>query len=293
MAGNLTKTKRRIASISSTKKITKAMEMVASVKLKRFKNSFERLLAYQEEVYNQMSYIVHLLKEEYEEDKNATVSHYLQENDGGKGTLYLLITSDLGLCAGYNSNLFKFLEDRFDKEKDVLAPIGNKGLTHYLRDGGYKIDESFASIGLSVEEKSVIERCAKIKQEFNEEKYRKVVLIYTNYLNSISFVPNEETLLPLNLEYKEEDYRKNAPELLEETPHDLLHSFLPTYLYSRLYTRLVESQLSEQASRRNAMENANDNADELLRTLTIEYNKARQGAITQEIVEVVSGANAS
>ena len=292
MAGNLNKTKRRIASISSTKKITKAMEMVASVKLKRFKNAFERLSAYSEELEQEMAFVVSKLREQTNES-NPNPSHYLEENKDAKGNLYLLITSDLGLCAGYNSNLFKYLDGIFDKEKDTLAPIGNKGLTHYLREEGYTVDASFAEIGLSVELNDVFARIRKIKDEFNAEKYRSIILVYTRYANSMSFVPESEVLLPLNLELKEEEYRQNAEELLVETPHDLLHELLPNYLYSKIYSRFVESQLSEQASRRNAMENANDNADELLRTLNIEYNKARQNAITQEIVEVVSGASAS
>ena len=293
MAGNLVRTKRRIASISSTKKITKAMEMVASVKLKRFKSAFERLRDYENELKEQMSYLVHLLNEQWAEEGKCP-THYIKENESAEGTLYLLITSDLGLCAGYNSNLFKYLEEHIDKEKDTLAPIGQKGLTHYLREGGYRVDPSFGEIGLSLDIVLVFERCAKIKAEFNEERYKRVVLIYTEYRNSISFVPNSLDLLPLSLPYEEKDYRKTSPELLIDTPRNMLHQILPQYLYGILYARLVESQLSEQASRRNAMENANDNADELLRTLSIEYNKARQSAITQEIVEVVSGsANAS
>ena len=156
------------------------------------------------------------------------------------------------------------------------------------------MDTSFAELGLSVDPRD-IHRCGeKIKKEFNEGKYKKVVLIYTHYRNSISFIPEMETILPLSLEPSEKEYRSHAPELLKEEPNALLHALLPSYLAGAITYRMVESQLCEQASRRTAMENANDNADELLRTLTIEYNKARQTAITQEIVEVVSGsANAN
>ena len=299
MAGNLTKTKRRIASIKSTKKITKAMEMVASVKLKRFRDAFERGKAYADEIEDQMAYLCKLESEAVEKASESGMaephlSHYQKENADAKGNLYILITSDLGLCAGYNSNLFRFLNEHFDKEKDTLAPIGNKGLLHYQREEGFTLDESFAELGLSVDPRDIHKSGMKIKKEFNEGKYKSVILVYTHYRNSISFVPDMETVLPLSLTPKEREYRSHAPEQLKETPNTLLHALLPIYLASKITARMVESQLSEQASRRSAMENANDNADELLRTLTIEFNKARQTAITQEIVEVVSGsANAN
>ena len=299
MAGNLTKTKRRIASIKSTQKITKAMEMVASVKLKRFRDSFEYGKPYFFEMADQMAYLCELEQEqarlaEQEGRSEPHLSHYQQENKDAKGNLYLLITSDLGLCAGYNSNLFRYLSEVFDKEHDVLAPIGSKGLTHYQREEGYTVDPAYAELGLSTDPRD-IHRCGeRIKKEFNEGKYRKVIVIYTRYQNSISFIPDMETLLPLDLKPSEKEYRSYAPELLKEEPNALLHALLPSYLASRITAKMVESQLCEQASRRTAMENANDNADELLKTLTIEYNKARQTAITQEIVEVVSGsANAN
>ena len=290
MAGNLTKTKRRIASIRSTKKITKAMEMVASVKLKRFKNAHENGLNYVKELEQQMAYLCHAEADLFNNKGIGHISHYQKENTNAKGNLYILVTSDLGLCAGYNSNLFRFLEENFDKKVDTLAPIGNKGVTHYQREGGYDINPFLSDIGLSVERNDILSRCKKIKDDFNAEKYKKVILVYTEYRNSISFLPKMETLLPLSIELEEKEYRTYAPELLEDTPNALLHRFLPTYLYAKIRATLVESQLSEQASRRNAMENANDNADELLNKLTIDYNKARQSAITQEITEVVSGS---
>ncbi|MCR5078883.1 MAG: ATP synthase F1 subunit gamma [Bacilli bacterium] len=293
MAGNLTKTKRRIASIKSTKKITKAMEMVASVKLKRFKNAHENGIDYLKELEQEMGYLCHAEKEAIAKSGKGHISHYQRENEDAKGNLYILVTSDLGLCAGYNSNLFRYFEEHFDKGKDTLAPIGNKGLTHYSREGDYQIDPFLSEIGLSVERNDVLARCDKIKKDFNRGKYKKVILVYTHYKNSISFIPTMETLLPLSIELEDKPYRVYAPELLEESPNKLLHRFLPSYLYAKIRATLVESQLSEQASRRNAMENANDNADELLNKLTIEYNKARQGAITQEITEVVSGSASS
>lgn len=287
MSLGLNKTKRRIASIRSTQKITKAMGMVAAVKLRRFRDLVDRGEEYAVGLQNVMGEL--LLHD------NEAKTHYSSENEEVQGTLYLVVSSNLGLCAGYNNNVFKFLEERVDREHDVICPIGEKGKTHFGHDESFRnVDLNLPAVDKTMSPKQIDALCAQLKAAFNERKVRKIVLVYTHYVNSISFVPQEETLLPLSIEAEarpDEDY---CPPLFEPTAREQIHSILPYYLGSRIYYRIAESQLCEQASRRNAMDNANDNADELLAKLTIEYNKARQSAITQEIVEVVSGsANAT
>ena len=283
MSLGLNKTKRRIASIQSTQKITKAMEMVATVKLKRFRDAFDRSADYANGLREAMG-------ELFLHD-NETKTHYASENEGVKGTLYLVITSSLGLCAGYNNNIYKYLEERVDKENDVIIPLGDKGKGHFSHDESYRnVDTHFPELDKTLDAKSIDEACKEIKKAFNERKIRKVVLVYTHYVNSISFTPKEETLLPVAIEPTPRPEEEFCPPLFEPSAREQIHSLLPYYLGAMLYHRICEAQLCEQASRRNAMDNANDNADELLKKLTIEYNKARQTAITQEIVEVVSGS---
>ena len=287
MSLGLNKTKRRIASIQSTQKITKAMEMVATVKLKRFRSAMEQGEAYAEGLREVMG-------ELFLHD-NETKTHYAKENEEVQGSLYIVITSSLGLCAGYNNNVFKYVEEHVDKEHDVIAPLGEKGKAHFAHDPSYAhVDLDFPNVDKTLDPKQINALCSEIKAQFNGRKVRKVVLVYTHYVNSISFVPAEETLLPLHITPTPREDESYCPPLFEPSAREQIHILLPYYLGARLNYKIAESQLSEQASRRNAMDNANDNADELLRKLTIEYNKARQTAITQEIVEVVSGsANAT
>ena len=139
---------------------------------------------------------------------------------------------------------------------------------------------------------AVIIRLAVYMKGKNAKKYRNIVLIYTHYVNSLRFVPEEFQLLPVDMPFErkaEDDY---CPKIMEPDAKTMIHMLLPEYLASLFAAKLTESKVSEQASRRSAMDKANDNADELIEKLTIEYNKARQGAITQEITEVVSGAKA-
>ena len=267
MALGLNKTKRRIASIRSTQKITKAMEMVATVKLKRFKDAHFA----QEEYLNSLRLAMgSLFAAEGQEE-----SIYGKPNGQAEGDLVVFITSDLGLCAAYNSNLFRFLDEKIDKEKDVILPVGEKGLNHLLHEGGYSLlEKEDIPLRLSSTHKEVQESGEKLKKLFEEGR----------------FEPSESVLLPIGLDYPkspEEDY---CPPLFEPSPKELIPLLMGQYLSGVLGGLLDESQLSEQASRRNAMDSANDNAEELLKQLSVEYNKARQASITQEITEVVAGA---
>ena len=284
MSLGLTKTKRRIASIQSTQKITKAMGMVATVKLKRFRDVFEASQAY-------VNGLERIMGELFLHDE-PTQTHYAKDNEEVQTTLFLVVTSSLGLCGGYNGNLYKYVESIVDPKTDILVPIGEKGKNHFAHDPRFKnvwnefCDEEISGLNA----KKINELCRKIKAEFNERRVRRVVLIYTRYVNSISFVPDSKTILPVTVMPSPRADEAYCPPLFEPSAREQIHELLPHYLGATLYEKIAESQLCEQASRRNAMDNANDNADELLDKLTIEYNKSRQSAITQEIIEVVSGS---
>lgn len=287
MSLGLNKTKRRIASVKSTQKITKAMGMVATVKLKRFKDAVSQTASYNAGLRRIMS-------ELFLHD-NETKTHYGSENVDAEGCLYILVTSSLGLCGAYNNNLYKFLESIVDPEKDAILPVGEKGKSHYLHDPRFAsrmvLDSGIES---SLDPKKVDAACLKIKDAFNAKKYRKIAIVFTEYVNSISFEPRVLTLLPVQLQPETRADENYCPPLFEPSARQQIHDLMPYYLGSELFHKIAQANLCEQASRRNAMDAANDNADELLEKLTIEYNKARQGAITQEIVEVVSGsANAN
>lgn len=278
MAQSLHKTKRRIASVNSTKKITKAMELVATVKLKRFKNVMLQNEAYASELVN----IIHHLFEHINDEENPYLAKSKSDTD-----LYIVVSSNLGLCASYNNNIYNFVINNVKKETSKVIPIGFKG-ENFLRKEGYDLINKFASINERLAYNEIRKLGEYITREFIKGNYRSIRLIYTHYVNSLKFIPEEMVIFPVQkVDAKafigyEPIYDPDAKTLIDE--------LIPIYVSSSLYHKIIESQVSEQASRRTAMENANDNADEIIDKLTLEYNKARQAAITQEITEVVSGS---
>ena len=284
MAQNLNKTKRRINSISSTKKITKAMELVSTVKLRRYKNVMLENNLYTDEIISLMNLLLSSSeKKNNQEDNNP----YLKENDGVDKTLYIVVTSNLGLCASFNNDVFHFVEENVSKENSVIMPIGLKGEEYFLKEG-FEIDDRFVKANERILYSDIKHLSDFVLNSFLEKKFKSIKLIYTHYINSIRFKPTLINVFPLEGVKKVEalDY----PPIFDSDVSSLIDEFIPLYTTSLLYQRIVEAQVSEQANRRMAMENANDNADELIKELTLEYNKARQAQITQEISEVISGA---
>ena len=277
MAQGLNKTKRRIASVKSTKKITEAMELVATVKLKKFKNKMEANQFYVREIEGIISHLFAVL----DEDEN----NYTKEGKGDKN-LVVVINSNLGLCASYNSNIFAFVNNNLNKENDVLMTIGIKGELNYER-AGFELVKEYSSLNEKLDYLDVVKLGRFLHSEFMSGKYKTIKLLYTKYINSLRFEPTLITLFPLGEQEKNNSFRYEP--IYDPNLKTLIDELVPIWLTSSLYQKLIESTVSEQASRRTAMENANDNADELIDKLTIEFNKARQAAITQEITEVVAG----
>lgn len=277
MAGNLNKTKHRIASINSTKKITKAMELVSTVKLKKFKN-----VMLKNELYsNELKSLTCTLFSRLDDEENK----YTKLNDAEKDLL-IVVSSNLGLCAGYNNDIYHYVEQNFDKNEVVIIPIGMKG-DSYFKKNGFALNEEFVSLNEKINYLDITRLGKMVLSYFENKKYRSIKLVYTKYVNSIKFVPNTLSLFPLEIE-NVNDSTLIEP-LYDPDLKTLIDNLVPLYVNINLYQKIVESQVCEQASRRNAMENATDNADELISTLTLEYNKARQAQITQEISEVIAG----
>ena len=277
MAQALNKTKRRIASVKSTKKITEAMELVATVKLKKFKNKMEANQFYVREIENIISHLFGVL------DDSENV--YLKPGKGEKN-LVVVINSNLGLCASYNSNIFNFVNANLNKDEDELMTIGIKGEVNYER-AGFSLNKEYSFLNEKLEYSDVVKLGRLLHSEFLKGKFKSIKLLYTKYVNSLKFEPTLITLFPLG--NKEKNVSIGYEPIYDPNLKTLIDELVPIWLTSSLYQKLIESTVSEQASRRTAMENANDNADEIIDKLTIEFNKARQAAITQEILEVVAG----
>ena len=285
MPVGLQATKRRIRSVTSTKKITKAMELVATSKLKKTKNRFEEVKAYTEEIMNMVGSIM--------SKKIDANCDYLKANDSDK-TLYIVVTSSLGLCGGYNANVYKTVLTEVPVENSLLVVLGSKGCS-FFKNRGYEIIEGYPedSTGDEYEVARKVSRIALSK--FTTKAVGKIKLVYTRYVNSVTFQPLIVDLLPVTkpvvLETSSEN-KVHKDTLFEPDATTILNTLIPMYFESSLYGKFVECHVSEQASRRMAMENASDNADEIIEQLQLQYNKARQSAITQEITEVVAGADA-
>ena len=279
MSVGLQATKRRIQSVTSTKKITKAMELVATAKLKTWKNTYER-------VQNYTNSMIQLAEDVFSKVTDCE-SPFLQENKSDKD-LYVVITSNLGLCAGYNYQVY-YLLDSLLKENDDVLMIGSKGISHYEGILKERLICPFDNNDIKLDYKSSNNICKCIIKEFEDKKYRSVKLIYTKYVNSIAFLPKCLKLLPVTLNKDDSKHLTTEYTIFEPSPQEIVNSIIPIYIKSTLYGKLIESQVSEQASRRTAMENASDNSQEIIDKLNIQYNKQRQAAITQDIVEIVGG----
>ena len=279
MSQGLTKTKRRIQSVTSTKKITKAMELVATVKLKRWKDNMENILQYLNSMEDIISSCASGIDNDVEVNEFKTFK-------SAKGKLYVIVTSTLGLCGGYNYNLFKFINNKLTKE-DKIFVVGTKGFSKLSHE-----DLSLDNKYLSFLDKFNYQSVSLFRQEllnlYLTGEYKEVVLVSTTYKNSLTFIPTEKRILPLDNSLSKEV--SNVDIIFEPSQKEVLSLIIPKYLDTLLYGKLTEALVCEQASRRNAMDNATDNAEELLDKLKIEFNKARQQAITQEITEVVGGS---
>lgn len=281
MAQNLNKVKRRIQTIESTKKVTSAMKLVSSVKFSQLQREF---LARSEYFSNIQKLTNNVLSAAIGEGIDA---YYLKENVESEKTLYILVTSSLGLCGSYNYNAFKVFTNLYKKGDEVL-PIGTNGYNLLKNEKDIPLHTKFISLLDSLNIADIRQLEKYIFKLYKEKKFKKVVLLYTKYKNAISFQVTEFNLLPISFEIIEKD--KLNPGDFDPNISSFSHRIAKKFVISTLYIKLFESLLSEQASRRNAMENADKNASELIDKLRIQFNKARQAAITQEITEVVAGS---
>ena len=279
MAGSMQSIKRRMKSVDSTKKITRAMQLVATSKLRKMRN----LLEEQKPFYTELSKVVSDIL------VNCDVSEhpYLKENNNPNSAV-ILITSSLGLCGGYNSNAIKCAKEHI-KENDVVYCLGSKGASHY-RHGNMNYIELTSDLAYD-EVRLLVKELLSL---YSQDKIGTIKIVYTEFVNNLTFTPHCIQLLPVSKETQEAikgEYQVYSHLDFEPNASAVLDSLIPMYLQSIVYGYLVESVTSENASRRTSMENATDNATELTEQLRLKYNQARQTAITNEFTEIVAGAN--
>lgn len=276
--------KRKIKSVNNTKQITKAMELVSTAKLRRAKDKLEVTKPYFETVMETVKNIV--------QNERSLRHDYLEQREVNK-TLYIVITADRGLCGGYNINaLKKTAADVTDKDKAAFITIGKKAMSFFRKEEVEIVDEY-----LYISEKPTYGHAQAIARQalkmFEKGEVDEIKLVYTRLMSTISQVPEVLKLLPADVEGEAAELTEDAEfTTYEPSAEVVLNYLIPKYLESTIYGALIDSAASEQAARRIAMENASNNAEDMISSLTLTYNQARQAAITQEISEIVGGAEA-
>ncbi|WP_423363659.1 ATP synthase F1 subunit gamma [Mycoplasma sp. P36-A1] len=288
---NLQNTKRRIKSVDSTKKITKAMELVASAKLRKAKKEYTQSESVRKFVTDNMSAVI------YEVAKQNGKKEYIESKNDK--TLYVVIGGNMGLTGGYNINVSKeaFLDS---KPGDAFLCYGRKPVS-YLKSKDAQIiylEDVLREMLHNDKEVFVVDEIHKFSEVyvltkpilhlFNTGQYGKVKLVYTKFVNSVTFSPKVTQLIPVENTFTE----LLAPFDVLGDSDNLIDDLLKDYLATNTYTAILEGKACEYASSRLAMETATDNAEELKEQLQLEYNRVRQANITQELTEIVGGANA-
>lgn len=280
--------KRRIKSVNSTKQITKAMELVSSAKLRRARQKYDQIKPYFNTVKETIDVIL--------SDAEDIQSKYFAGNREIKKSCYIVITADRGLCGGFNSSIMKEAVNCMqDKDSVSVIAIGSRG-RDFFKKRGFDLDGEYINILENITYKDSQNISALAVQLYDEELVDEVYLVYTNFISTISQEPKVLKLLPFEKNENEvkENKEKQVFEFISYEPSSegLFNYLAPKYVESMVFGGLIQSAVSEQAARRIAMENATDNAEEMIDKLTLHYNRARQAAITQEISEIVAGADA-
>lgn len=271
----------RIKSVNSTRKITKAMEMIANAKLFRLRNKMESNRIYAKKLEGTVKDIV---------QNTIELDNPLLVPNGVDKKFVIVFCSDLGLCGGYNQNVLKKIKEVVNKD-DLVYLVGSS-LNSALKEAGYEPEnkEIIHTDTLSFQDlKEIVE--TGVEKYLNKE-VGGVDIIYTQFINTMTFEAEVDTLLPFSVKKEKKEEHEQIETLFEPDPAIILDYLVPLMISNVAYSDWMESAVSEQGSRRMAMKTATDNADELSEELLLEYNKARQAAITQEITEIVGGSSA-
>ena len=280
--------KKRIVSVKSTQKITKAMKMVAAAKLKKAQENAEKGRPYSEKMQN----IVLNLTKSINDPENAPKLMVGTGQD--KVYLCVVLTADRGLCGGFNSNICRLAKNNFKKlinegKELKIITVGSKGLDQIRREYGKHIIKK-----ISFKEKKIIsfneaEIIGKIIIDlFNKNEFDKCILFYSNFKNVITQIPQAQQIIPTNK--VESNNEEEVFYELEPDEDEILEDLLPKNISTQVFKAFLENSASEQGSRMTAMDNATRNAGDLVDKLTINYNRTRQASITKELIEIISGA---
>jgi len=285
--------KRRKESIQSTSQITKAMKLVSTVKLQKAKSHAEETKPYFDKMYQTVSGML--------ARSGGSQNPYVKvkEGDGPKKKGVILITSNRGLAGGYNANVVKLItQGDFDKENTIIFPVGRKGMENIQRQG-YTCQGDFSEVMNKPLFGDAVAIGKTVTTALENGEIDEVYLAYTIFKNTVTQIPTLIKILPFGEEdlaaMEAEEKEKNEPATLmnyEPGEEETLGYIIPLYMNSLIFGALVEAVASENGARMQAMDSATSNAEEMIDTLGLQYNRARQAAITQELTEIVAGASA-
>ena len=283
--------RKRISSVKSTQKITKAMKMVAAAKLRKAQEMAEKGRPYSDK----MDTIIQNLSKSINDPSNAP--RLLVGTGDSKTHLCIVMTADRGLCGGFNTNICKLAKNRFKKilqsSKNLkIITVGSKGLDQLKRDYGRYIIKKFS---FKDKKKLTFQDAETIGNEivklFKNNEFDKCVIFYNKFKNVMSQLPQNQQLVPAKTDMeKENSNEESIPYEFEPDEDEILEDLLPKNISTQVFKALLENAASEQGSRMTAMDNATRNAGDLVDKLTIDYNRSRQASITKELIEIISGA---
>lgn len=275
--------KRRRSSIASTQQITNAMKLVSTVKLQKTKARAERSKPYFDKMYATVTSML---------AKSGTIDHPYLKPQPSKKKAVIVLTSNRGLAGGYNANVTKLITGSDFEPSDLcLYTVGNKG-KEYFQHRGYHVEKDYSEAIENPMFSDAKEICNDVLEKYVSGEIGEIYLAYTYFKNTVVHEPKLLKLLPVEVE--EADIEAARGELMNYEPHEeeALEIIIPKYMNSILYGALVEAVASENGARMQAMDSATSNAQEMIDKLTLQYNRARQGSITQELTEIIAGANA-
>ena len=282
MGENIKAIRARIKSVDSTRHITKAMELVAASKIKKASARMEKSRFYKDVMLDAFA------------DLSSEETAYAKTRDRILPSLYIIVAGDRGLAGGYNNNIFRSSVAMMH-EGDYVIPIGRRAVDYFSRRKGLNVlSDEFSSVE-DFTAQGASDAAYLAKEMYDKGEIKEVNLISTKFVSMLSSRPDVTYLLPLESLAKDRgtaSEKTAAVAEYEPSPEEVLAALIPEYIAGVVYTSVVEAYASELASRRAAMDTATKNADEMLADLSLRYNRARQGAITQEITEIVAGANA-
>lgn len=284
-SNNMQDIKRRIKSVTSTEHITSAMKLVSAAKLRRAKATFEKTTEY-------FHYITESIADIFNNTSDVP-EQYLVGNRGTDKTCYIIITSCRGLCGGFNTNVIKQAESTIgaNGKNPIIIAVGTKG-KEYFAKRGYNIYNEYCSPPEDISFLETKQISKPLIDMYNSGEIDKLVIIYTSFKSSIEQEVKCETLLPFHIEHDPDVIKHEKPVEYEPSVEAVFNYLVPKYVEIKVYGAIVESATCEHAARRMAMENATDSAREMLDNLSLFYNRARQAAITDEIIEIVAGSEA-